>query len=152
MRRGVTAIAALGALACGGDRVAPRAPAANPPGAPPAVPAAVVEVEMAGDGVRSAAFDPAAITIAPGATVRFVNVSVGVAHNVVFWEDSIPPGAGDKLTAAMPDRVDRLFGPYVAQPNATYEVTFPTDAPPGEYGAYCLSHLALGMRLRVTVR
>jgi len=142
-------IVVLSALACAGEQAASRAPAANertPPGG------VVVEVEMAGDGARTAKFEPAAITIAPGGTVRFVNVSVGVPHAVVFWGDSIPAGAAERLGGAMPNRVDRLSGPYVVHSNDVYAITFPTDAPPGEYRAYCLSHLALGMQLRITVR
>ena len=145
----VRGIVALSALACGGEKTAARAPVAKDRAAPGGV---VIEVEMAGDGARSAKFDPAAITIAPGGAVRFVNVSVGVPHTVVFWEDSIPPGAADRLSGAMPDRVDRLMGPYVVHPNDAYQITFPTDAPPGDYRAYCLSHLALGMQLRITVK
>jgi len=145
----VTGIVALTALACGGETIATRTPAAKDRAAPRGV---IVEVDMAGDGTRGATFDPAAITITPGGTVRFVNVSGGVPHAVVFWEDSMPPGAADRVSGAMPNRVDRLSGPYVVHPTDAYAITFPPDAPPGNYGAYCLSHLALGMRLRITVK
>ncbi|HXF95726.1 MAG TPA: plastocyanin/azurin family copper-binding protein [Gemmatimonadales bacterium] len=136
-------IAALGALACGGGEQQQQQaqPAAG----------SVVEVRMTGNGTTTAAFEPATLTITPGTTVRFINVSGG-PHNVAFWADSIPAGAADILNAAMPNRMDNLSGPFVTAPNETYDITFPANSPKGTYGAYCLPHLALGMKMKITVQ
>jgi len=145
-----TTIVALGALACGGEKKAdqPQMAAGQPGMAAPAGP--VVEVKMTGNGSTTAAFEPAAITIAPGTTVRFINVSGG-PHNIAFWGDSIPAGAAAVLTAAMPNSIDNLTGPFLLQPNETYDVTF-TNAPTGAYKGYCTPHLALGMKIAITVQ
>jgi plastocyanin len=140
-------IMALGAVACGGERQAEQTP---PPGGQPAMSAMAVEVRMTGNGTTQAAFEPAAITIAPGTTVRFVNVAGG-PHNVAFWADSIPAGAAAVLNAAMPDRVADLNSRYATTPNETLEVSF-AGAPTGAYRAYCAPHLALGMKIAITVQ
>ncbi|MGH7646394.1 MAG: plastocyanin/azurin family copper-binding protein [Gemmatimonadales bacterium] len=148
----IATLAALGALACGEKKTeeaqTPQ-PDARPAVAAPA--GAVVGVKMTGNGSTMAAFEPAAITVAPGTTVRFINVS-GFPHNVAFWGDSIPAGAATMLNAAMPNRMDNLSGPFATTLNETYDVTFAADAPQGAYKGYCLPHLALGMRLTITVQ
>jgi plastocyanin len=145
------ALLALGAAACGGgeqqQQQADQAPA-QPQAAAPAGP--VVEVRMTGTGT-TAAFEPNAITIAPGATVRFINVSGG-PHNVAFWADSIPSGAAAVLNAAMAGRtMGDLQGAMVTQPNEAFDLSF-AGAPTGAYKTYCLPHLALGMRMTITVQ
>src|SRR5690348_14161400 len=108
-------LVALGAAACGGgDKNANAAPATATPAATPAAtttsaaPAGpVVEVKMTGNGTSQASFEPKTLTIAPGTTVRFVNV-VGGPHNVSFFKDSIPAGAEAVLNAAMANRIDNL--------------------------------------------
>src|SRR5256885_1774638 len=88
------ALLVLGALACGkksGEAQAQQAPAADPAAAAPATAAPagpVVEVKMTGVGQKFG-FEPATLTVAPGATVRFINVSGG-PHNVSFWAESGP--------------------------------------------------------------
>src|SRR2546426_8571447 len=87
----LTTLVAFGAVACGGEKkadasqaqAATPAPAAATPAAPAAPAAAVVEVKMTGNGTTKAAFEPATLTIAPGTTVRFINVSGG-PHDVAF--------------------------------------------------------------------
>jgi len=146
----LTTVVALGALACGGDKQASQT---QTPAGQPATPAAsgpVVEVKMTGNGNNVAAFEPKALTIAPGTTVRFINVSGGM-HNVAFWGDSIPAGAAAVLTAAMPNTIDNLSGPFLMQPNDTYEISF-ANAPKGTYKGYCAPHLALGMKIAITVQ
>lgn len=147
----ISAVAVLGALACGGgEKQADQAqtPAAGAPAAAAGGP--VVEVQMTGNGSTLAAFEPAALTIAPGTTVRFINASGG-PHNVAFWGDSIPGGAAAVLNAAMANRMDNLGGPFLTQPNETYDVSF-AGAPTGAYKGFCLPHLALGMKLTITVQ
>jgi len=171
----LTTILALGAVACGGEKKseASQAQAAPPAaaGAPvteaaPAAPAAsapantgaaaeqhkgpVVEVKMTGNGTTQAAFDPATVTIKPGTTVRFINVSGG-PHNVAFYADSVPKGGADVLKKGMPNQMGDLTGPFVTQPNEKYDVSF-AGAPAGTYKAYCMPHVALGMKLTVNVK
>lgn len=148
----LTTVVALGALACGGDKQASQTQT-PPPGGQPATPAAsgpVVEVKMTGNGNNLAAYEPNALTIAPGTIVRFINVSGGM-HNIAFWGDSIPAGAAAVLTTAMPNTIDNLSGPFLMQPNDTYEVSF-ANAPTGTYKGYCTPHLALGMKIAITVQ
>lgn len=146
----LAAVLALGALACGGgekQQAQPETPAADQAAAPTGP---VVEVKMTGTG-STAAFEPATLTIAPGTTVRFINVSGG-PHNVSFWGDSIPAGAGAVLNAAMTGRtMGDLAGMMVTQPNETFDVSF-AGAPTGLYKGYCLPHLALGMKFDITVQ
>jgi len=156
------ALSALAALALGCEK-SQRTATPPPPGAPAAAPAdtarpaspaaaatSLVLVQMVGNGTSRAAFHPATLTIAAGATVRFVNVSGG-PHNVAFWADSIPPGGADALKAGMTNPLTPLTGPFLTQPGQTYDVSF-AGAPPGVYLGYCQPHIGLGMRLRITVR
>jgi plastocyanin len=145
----LTTVVALGALACGGDKQASQTPAGQP-AATPAATGPVVEVKMTGNGTNVAAFEPKALTIAPGTTVRFVNVSGGM-HNIAFWGDSIPAGAAAALTAGMLNTIDNLSGPFLMNPNDNYEVSF-ANAPKGTYKGYCVPHVALGMKIAITVQ
>src|SRR5438034_11464442 len=88
----LTTLLALVAGACGGgskpnaSQAAAAVPGtANAAAAPatPATEAVVVEVKMTGNGTTKAAFEPAALTIKAGSTVRFINVSGG-PHNVAL--------------------------------------------------------------------
>jgi plastocyanin len=148
----LTTIVALGALACGGGQKADQTqtPAGQPAAATAAPAGPVVEVKMTGNGSTIAAFEPKTLTIAPGTTVRFINVSGGM-HNVAFWADSIPAGAGAVLTAAMPNTIDNLSGPFLMQPNDKYDISF-ANAPKGTYRGYCVPHVALGMKIAITVQ
>ena len=149
----LTTVIAIGALACGksGDQAQNQQQAA-PPAAPAggAATGPVVEVKMTGNGSTRAAYEPSSLTIAPGTTVRFVNVSGG-PHNIAFWQDSIPSGAAAALNANMKNTVDNLAGPFLTQPNESYEVSF-ANAPTGMYKGYCTPHLTLGMKLAITVK
>jgi plastocyanin len=146
----LAAVLALGALACGGgDKQAQQeqAPAAQEQAAPTGP---VVEVRMAGTATAPV-FEPAALTIAPGTTIRFINVAAG-PHNVSFWGDSIPAGAAAVLNAAMAGRtMGDLAGMMVTQPNEAFDISF-AGAPAGVYKGYCLPHLALGMTIDITVQ
>jgi len=146
----LTTVVALGALACGGEKQASQTPPADQAAATPAATGPVVEVKMTGNGTNVAAFDPKTLTIAPGTTVRFVNVSGGM-HNVAFWGDSVPAGAAAALTAGMPNTIDNLSGPFLMNPNDHYDVSF-ANAPKGTYKGYCVPHVALGMKIAITVQ
>ena len=149
----LTTVVAIGALACGkkGDQTQNQqmqAPPAAPEGAAAGGP--VVEVKMTGNGSTIAAYEPSSLTIAPGTTVRFVNVSGG-PHNIAFWQDSIPAGAAAALNANMKNTIDNLSGPFLTGPNESYDVSF-ANAPQGTYKGYCTPHLALGMKLAIRVQ
>jgi len=148
----LTTVVALGALACSkgeqNQSQTPSAPPAAPAGA--AAPSGpVVEVKMTGNGSTRAGFEPSSITIPAGATVRFTNVAGG-PHNITFWSDSVPAGGAAALTAGMKNTVDNLSGPFLTQPNETYEVSF-ANAPKGTYKGYCTPHLTLGMKIAIKV-
>lgn len=145
--------------ACGGgeqksgeqqNTAAPEQPA---PAAETAAPAGGAggshDVQMVLEG-SSYKFVPDNLTIKSGDVVTFHNTSGG-PHNVSFWTDSIPSGAADALKNGMPDQMAPLEGPLLTEPNGTYKVTF-TGAPTGEYKFYCLPHLALGMKGKITVQ
>lgn len=149
----LTAVLGLGVLACGqkGDQNQTQAAPPAPPAAGAAAPTGpVVEVKMTGNGSTKAAFEPSSITIPAGATVRFTNVAGG-PHNITFWSDSVPAGGAAALQAGMKNTVDNLSGPFLTQPNETYEVSF-ANAPKGKYKGYCTPHLTLGMKITITVQ
>ncbi len=148
----LTTVVAIGALACGksGDQNQTQA---APPAAPAGASAAtgpVVEVKMTGNGSTRAAYEPSTLTIAPGTTVRFINVSGG-PHNIAFWQDSVPASGAAALNANMTNTVDNLSGPFLTSPNETYDVSF-ANTPAGTYKGYCTPHLTLGMKLTITVQ
>src|SRR2546427_3141537 len=154
----LTPPAGSGAAAWGGEkkadpsrpRAATPAPAAATPAAPAAPAAAVVEVKMTGNGTTKAAFEPATLTIAPGTTVRFLNVSGG-PHDIAFYADSIPKGAADVLKKGMPNQMMDLASPFLQQPNEKYDVSC-AGPPAGTDKGYCLPHVALGRKITITVK
>jgi plastocyanin len=127
------------------------APAGEAPagGAAPAAGGATHDVNMVLEG-SAYKFVPDQLTIKSGDVVRYHNVSGG-PHNVSFWSDSIPSGAAEALKAGMPDQMAPLEGSLLTEPNGVYTVNF-AKAPAGEYKFYCLPHLALGMKGKLTVQ
>ena len=155
----VTSMAAGLALlvaACGGgeqkageEQQTTATPEQQAPAAAPAAGGATHDVNMVLEG-SSYKYVPDQLTIKAGDQVRFHNVSGG-PHNVSFWADSIPAGAADPLKAGMPDQMAPLEGQLLTEPNAIYTVNF-ANVPTGEYKYYCLPHLALGMKGKLTVQ
>jgi len=144
--------------ACGGgeqkagDQQTTATPDQAAPAAGDAAPAAggtTHDVNMVLEG-SSYKYVPDQLTIKSGDVVRFHNVSGG-PHNISFWQDSIPNGAADALKAGMPDQMAPLEGSLLTEPNAIYTINF-ANAPTGEYKYYCLPHLALGMKAKLTVQ
>jgi plastocyanin len=132
------------------DQATPAGETAAPAGeAAPAAGGTTHDVNMVLEG-SSYKYVPDQLTIKSGDVVRFHNVSGG-PHNVSFWADSIPSGAADALKAGMPDQMAPLEGSLLTEPNGVYTVTF-AKAPAGEYKFYCLPHLALGMKGKLTVQ
>ncbi|MBA3319289.1 MAG: hypothetical protein H0T50_14520 [Gemmatimonadales bacterium] len=149
---------ALVLAACGGgeQKVDEQQTTATPdqaaPAAGDAAPAAggtAHDVNMVLEG-SSYKYVPDQLTIKAGDVVRFHNVSGG-PHNVSFWADSIPSGAADALKAGMPDQMAPLEGSLLTEVNAIYTVNF-ANAKAGAYKFYCLPHLALGMKGKLTVQ
>jgi plastocyanin len=141
--------------ACGGEKKTGDQQATTTPEPQPSTAAAPAgtgkthDVNMVLEGSKYK-YDPENLTIKSGDVVRYHNKSGG-PHNVSFWPDSIPSGAADVLKKAMPNQMAPLEGPLFTEPNAVYEVSF-AGAPKGEYKYYCLPHLALGMKAKLTIQ
>lgn len=141
--------------ACGGEKKTGDQQATTPeqqpaPGATaPAGTGKTHDINMVLEGSKYK-YDPENLTIKSGDVVRYHNKSGG-PHNVSFWRDSIPSGAAEVLQKSMPNQMAPLEGPLFTEPDAVYEVSF-AGAPKGEYKYYCLPHLALGMKAKLTVQ
>jgi plastocyanin len=146
--RAFPAILVLAAAACGGQGGEQSADQTQQQATPGAA-GPVVEVQMTGTPDKPV-FAPLTLTVASGTTVKFINAAAG-PHNVMFPADSVPAGAATVLTAAMKNTMGPLNGPMLTQPNEAYEVSF-AGAPAGRYVVHCLPHMALGMRMVITVQ
>ena len=101
---------------------------------PPFASAAIWEVQMT-DSLR---FDPAAITVAVGDTVRWVNVSVDEPHTAT----------ADSARARRAGFNSGSFPAAWLDPGESFEFTF-TQA--GQFPYHCIPHEAVGMVGSVTV-
>lgn len=139
---------AAAAPAAGATTGAAAAPAAGAVAAAP-VTGTVHEIKMIGDekGYR---FEPASITIKAGDGLKFENVSGG-PHNIAFDPSQVPADVQPQLSANMPNTTSPLTGPLLTQPNEDYTVSF-AKVKPGTYEGHCVPHLALGMKISVTVQ
>lgn len=139
---------ATAAPAAGATTGAAAAPAAGAVAAAP-VTGTVHEIKMIGDekGYR---FEPASITIKAGDGLKFENVSGG-PHNIAFDPSQVPADVQPQLNANMPSTTSPLTGPLLTQPNQDYTVSF-AKVKPGTYEGHCVPHLALGMKISVTVQ
>lgn len=86
---------------------------------------------------------PEKLTIHPGDTVEFVMNKLA-PHNVVFDSNGIPSGA--KALASSLSKNKLLSGA-----GQTHTVSFPEDAPKGEYSYYCQPHRGAGMNGKIIV-
>ena len=116
---------------------------------PAAAAGKTITVKMLGDA-KGFRFEPGNITVSNGDVIKFVNISGG-PHNVAFYPDKIPAAAKSALSAALPNQLSSMTGPFVTTPNGTYTMTF-TKVLPGKYDYFCTPHLALGMKGVITVR
>ena len=80
---------------------------------------------------------PEKLTIQPGDTVEFVMNRVA-PHNVVFDPSGVPSEAKSLANSLSASKL--LFAS-----GQSYTVTFPEDAPKGEYNFYCQPHRGAGM-------
>ena len=133
----------------GGEQQSTASPDSAPAANAPAGTGKTHDVKMVLEGSRYK-YDPENLTIQSGDVVRYYNTSGG-PHNVSFWADSIPSGAADPLKKNMPNQMAPLEGPLLTEPNAVYEISF-AGAPKGEYKYYCLPHLAMGMKAKLTIQ
>ena len=146
----VTSVALLVA-ACGGkDKTVTTdtSKMAAPPAAPAAATGATVEVQMVQEGPNTFKFKPDNITIKSGDAVTFKGVS-GLAHDVAFYADSIPPGAADILNKNITDKPQDLATAMIND-GGSVTVSF-AGAPAGTYKFYCIPHQAMGMKGTITV-
>lgn len=149
------AASALVFVACGGEKAPQSTPAAAPPAAaPPAATGAPITgatevVHMVGDanGMR---FEPASITIKPGDGIRFEAVSMS-PHNVSFDPAALSPAAKTALLANMPSQDLGELSGKILQDKDTYTISF-ANVPPGTYEAICTPHMAVGMKMKITVK
>lgn len=154
--RKLFAVLAVATMACGGgdsgSNTDQQAPAAAPaqPAAQPAPTGTVHEVQMLLTADGKYVYQPVALTIKQGDTVRWINVSGG-PHNVAFYADKIPAGAANVLKTAMTGaKMGDLDGPLMVQPNAAYTMSF-AGAPAGTYEYFCTPHEMLGMIATLTI-
>ncbi|PSP19437.1 MAG: plastocyanin [Cyanobacteria bacterium QS_8_64_29] len=103
--------------------------------------AAMYEVKMGSD-TGQLKYVPETLTVEPGDTVSFVMNQIP-PHNVVFDAGQIP---GDNALASQLSEEQLLFSP-----GESYKVTFPEDAPAGEYNYYCQPHRGAGMSGKIVV-
>ncbi len=113
--------------------------AAAPVQADPGKGGHLVVVKMVDQGGGTYRFEPAAVTVQPGDTVRWLETS-GAPHNVQF--DKWPSGA--KLGSSQ-------AGPLLTSKGATYQLVIDARFPAGTYGYECLPHGMLGMKATLTV-
>lgn len=92
-------------------------------------------------------FDPSAVTVRAGETLRFVNDS-GQAHTVTAYEDSLPPGVEYFASGSFEDEDEareNVAGGLIA-PGETFEVTV---SGPGRVPYFCIPHE--GQRMTGTI-
>ena len=147
--------------ACGGGESKPAdttaaAPAVAPaPAAPSGAVAALPitgkthEVQMVGDekGYR---FDPAALTVAAGDGIKFVMTSGG-PHNIAFDPATVPEDTKAQLQANLPNSPGEFSSPMMMAANEAWTVSM-GGIKPGKYNLICTPHLAMGMKMDVTVQ
>jgi plastocyanin len=99
--------------------------------------------------VDGQAFDPETLTVAPGATVAFVNESEE-AHTVTAYEDELPDGAPYFASGGFDSEpaAREGVGDGLVPSGETYEVTFDE---PGTYRYFCIPHEGEPMRGTIVV-
>jgi len=101
----------------------------------------VWEIKMMSTPDGKNVFDPAVVTANPGDTIRWTLASG--AHTATAY----CPKNGKKLGIPAAAATTSLCfdSGMLVNPNQTYELKIPADAPQGTYAYYCLPHEALGM-------
>jgi plastocyanin len=147
------AVAAVGAWT---SRPASAHPVAAPATTTPAPRAAKKWVVNMGSSASMFVFEPKAITIQVGDTVKWV--ATAGSHNVSFWADSIPTGAADLLRKLLPDTLAAGATGYFTLTTSrkptmgdSIVVVF-AGVPKGVYKYNCRPHLMRGMVGMITVQ
>ena len=152
---------AMFVAACGGGDSKPAdTTAAAPEVAPaPAAPTGTAtmmpitgtthEVNMVGDD-KGYRFEPAAITVAAGDGIKFVMVSGG-PHNIAFDAATVPEDLRAQLQANLPNSPGELSSPMMMAANEAWTVSL-GGVRAGKYSLICTPHLAMGMKMDVTVQ
>ena len=86
---------------------------------------------------------PEKLTIHPGDTVEFVMNKLA-PHNVVFDNNGVPSGAKALVSSLSNNKL-------LSGAGQTHTVSFPEDAPKGEYSYYCQPHRGAGMNGKIIV-
>jgi plastocyanin len=107
------------------------------------------EVKMVGDD-KGYRFEPAALTIKAGDGIKFINVTGG-PHNVSFDPAAIAADVKPQLAANMPTPASELSSPMLVNPNDSYTVSF-GNIKAGTYEVHCTPHMAMNMKMTVTVQ
>lgn len=110
----------------------------------------VHQVKMIGSTQGTARFEPAELKVRPGDRIRFVVVSGG-PHNVAFDPAAVPDAAEARLAAGMPGPISPLAGPLLTAPGESYTVST-AGLPAGVYPFFCMPHVTMGMKGKITVR
>jgi plastocyanin len=105
-----------------------------------AAPASAASHTVVMGGAKGLVFEPATLTVKAGDTVTF-NVGQLPPHNIIF--EAVP--GGDKALAAS------LSHKGLEGAGASVSISFPGDAPAGEYTYFCMPHRGAGMVGKITV-
>jgi plastocyanin len=128
----------------------PPATQATPPATGAPITGETKVVQMVGDA-NGARFEPAAITIKAGDGIRFEVTSLP-PHNVAFDPAVVPEPAKAVLKTNMPAQdMGELQGKLLNNIGETYTLSF-ANVPPGTYEIICTPHLAMNMKMKVTVQ
>lgn len=148
---------ALSLAACGGGQTSDTPPAQQPPATPPAAQGVPITgktevIQMIGSAdATQFSFSPAAVTIAPGDGLRFDVVS-GAPHNVAFDVPTLSAAAKAVLVTNMPNQdLGELASKLLTTAGESITISF-ANVPPGTYHIICTPHLAMNMKLTVTVK
>ncbi len=145
----VVAFAACGGGDAPADTAADTTTVAAPaPDAAPAVTGTTHVVAMTGDD-KGYRFEPAAITIKTGDAIKFEFVAMG-PHNVAFDPATLSPEAKAALIAGIPNPMMELSSQMLLNAGESVTINF-ANVPAGKYEAICTPHLAMGMKIAITV-
>lgn len=105
-------------------------------------------VNMVGDA-QGYRYEPASLTVKAGDAIKYVMVS-GAPHNVAFDAATVPEGVRAQLNANMPNSTD-MSSPMFMTPNEAWTMST-TGIAPGTYTILCTPHLAMGMKMELTIQ
>ena len=147
--------------ACGGKKedaapaaaaaaAAPAAAEAPAPAGAAAITGKTVEVQMMGDA-SGYKFSPAAITVKAGDAIKFTFVSGG-PHNVAIDPAVVPADVKSILDANFgADKMGELSSKMLLNAGEAVTVSF-AGIKAGVYEFHCTPHLAMNMKIKVTVQ